>query len=238
MSRTPLIILVGADKGGVGKTTVCRALCDFMDERMLQAAAPRVLDCQFPDGDLRNFRTTAELIDMRDIEGLMQVFDAIDGITIVDVAAGELKIAMAALDQTGLLDEVRDGKLNIAVLHVLGPSVSSMNEIAAAVRVLGTTARHFVVKNHITETNFFEWDKDSGYAKSLAALSNVTIDVPHLVARAADEVQLKKCSFLTYVNNSKNSRILRGQVKAWLKETWAQFDRVGLADLIATSAQT
>ena len=49
----PVIVLVGADKGGVGKPTVARALADYT--RTLE---PRLIDTQVPAGDLRGFTRT------------------------------------------------------------------------------------------------------------------------------------------------------------------------------------
>ena len=236
MSRTPLIIMVGADKGGVGKTQVCRALCDYMDTPPFNGLdAPRILDSQFPKGDLVQFRVSAEVINITDVQDQMKVFDQLSGITIVDVAAGLLGFTMRAFDQARLLDDVREGKLQIALLHVLGPSISSLSEIGEATAMLGTAASHFIVKNYINETKYFEWDEASEYAKSLKALAHVTIEVPHLDTIANESVQQARQSFVAFAA-SNASRTLRGRVAKWLELTWASFDRVGLGKIIAASA--
>lgn len=117
----PLIILAGADKGGVGKTQVCRAVCAYMDAPAFKdKAPPRVLDSQSPKGDLVKFCHGAEIINIKSVRDQMRIFDALSGVTVLDVSAGELGFLMQALDEARLLDDVRAGALKIALLHVLG----------------------------------------------------------------------------------------------------------------------
>ena len=49
---TPTVILVGADKGGVGKTTVARTLLDYLAANKLAA---RAFDTETPKGTLHRF---------------------------------------------------------------------------------------------------------------------------------------------------------------------------------------
>ncbi len=229
---TPLIILTGADKGGVGKTHVCRAVRDYMETPGLKALPrPRLLDGQFPRGDLIQFCPGAEVINITDIADQMKVFDALSGVTIVDIPAGLLGFTLKACDDARLLDDVKDGSLRMALLHVLGPSVSSLDEIAEATAMLGASARHFIVKNHINETNFFEWDQNSSYARSLRALADVTISVSHLDTVSNEAVQQAKLPYIEFVGGMA-SRTLRGRVAKWLERTCTEFDRVGLGRLI------
>jgi hypothetical protein len=233
---TPLVIIVGADKGGVGKTQVCRALRSYFDRPDLQdLPRPRALDGQYPRGDLVQFHSEAEIINITDVAGQMRIFDALEGVTIVDIAAGQLGAMLRACDDARLFEDVKKGTLRLALLHVLGPSISSMDEIKDAIAMLGTSATHFIVKNHINETNFFEWDHESQYAAALRQLANVTIDVPHLNTVANEAVQQAKTSFLSFVA-SDASRTLRGHVAKWLEKVFGEFDRVGLGALVRGAA--
>lgn len=237
---SPLIIVVGADKGGVGKTTVTRALHSWMDTpAMAQLPRPRVLDGQYPRGDLASFCPGAAIVNVTDITDQMQIFDTLDGVTIIDIPAGQLGLMLRACDEARLLEDVKAGALRMALLHVLGPSLSSLDEIGEATAMLGTAARHFIVKNYINETKFFEWDTSSQYAATLRALSPVTIEIPHLATEAAEAVQQAKMPFIDFCradngpDGRPRSRTLRGHVARWLDRSWAGFDRVGLGTLIA-----
>lgn len=229
---SPLIIVVGADKGGVGKTQICRALLDYLKRPLLKnCPGPRVLDAQYPRGDLKQFCAEAEVINVTDVAGQMKIFDTLEGVTVVDIAAGLLGTMLRACDDARLFEDVKNGTLRMVLLHVLGPSISSLDEIGDAIRMLGTSATHFIVKNHINETTFFEWDHDSQYAASLRELANITISVPHLTTVANEAVQQSKSSFLDFVA-SQASRTLRGHVAKWLETSWAEFDRVELGRMV------
>ncbi|MGB7698872.1 MAG: hypothetical protein WBL57_06100, partial [Methylovirgula sp.] len=102
VERVPTIVLVGADKGGVGKTTTARALADW-----LRALKPRLIDTQVPAGDFRGFYPTAEILDLSATTAQMQIFDAPAALTIVDVGAGLLGRTIATLDKVGILRDVR-----------------------------------------------------------------------------------------------------------------------------------
>ncbi len=235
----PLIIVIGADKGGVGKTQVTRTLRDYMDTpALLKLPRPKLYDGQYPRGDLVKFRREAEIINITDIADQMKMFDTLDGVTIIDIPAGLLGFTLQACDEARLLDDVRSGALRMALLHVLGPSISSLDEIGDAVGMLGASAKHFIVKNHINETNFFEWDEDSTHAKSLRALAGVTIEIPHLDTTSNESVQMAGLPFIEFVarevdqDGKKISRTLRGRTARWLGKTWSEFDRVGLGRMI------
>jgi MinD superfamily P-loop ATPase len=57
----PALILVGADKGGVGKTTVARTLLDYFTAHQV---ATRAFDTEMPKGTLKRFhREVSEVVD-------------------------------------------------------------------------------------------------------------------------------------------------------------------------------
>ena len=58
----PAVVLIGADKGGVGKTTVARTLLDYFAERRVRA---RAFDTEVPKGTLKRFYP--DLVDVVDI---------------------------------------------------------------------------------------------------------------------------------------------------------------------------
>lgn len=228
MSKTPLIIMVGADKGGVGKTTVARALDDYLQSRR---AARKVFNSERPNGDLKRFTPASEIIDIENVDHQMRVFDTVDGVTLIDVRAGLLSPILRALSDVGLLDDVRSGALALALLHVIGPSAASLREIAETASAIGGGVRHFLVKNYVNESGFSEWEKDSRFAEVLKAAEPHTITIPHLVDRACTEVQLVGASFDAFAKERK-SPMLAGYVKKWLGDVFAEFNRVGLGAMV------
>ena len=236
----PLIILVGADKGGVGKSLTARVLIDYLTHGAgsLLTSQIKIFDTQTPAGDLQRFATTAEIVDITRIEDQMKIFDALSGVTVVDLQAGLLSITLKLLAESGLLADVKAGAANLAVMHVLGPNITSLGEIPAVTRMLGGSAKYIPVKNYISESaGFFEWDTNGRLAEDLKRLEPHMVVVPHLVDRACEVVQNKAMSFEAYAQDRTQSRMLRGKVRAWLDAVWADFDKVGIRALVDGARQ-
>jgi hypothetical protein len=182
--RVPVLVLVGADKGGVGKTTVARALADY-----LGALNPRLIDTQVPAGDLRGFYPQAEVLDLATTTAQMRVFDQPVPLTIVDVSAGLLGRTIAVLDRVGIINDVRAGAVRLMLLYLLGPSVASLSEVVEAHRNISGKVDVFFVKNHINASDYYGWEKDPRFGEALAAMQPRMIDVPQLDETAAESVQ-------------------------------------------------
>ncbi|MEM8749606.1 MAG: hypothetical protein AAGF28_04850 [Pseudomonadota bacterium] len=225
------VILVGADKGGVGKTTVSRAMLDFLERQNVQA---RAFDTENPRGTLHRFYPgRAEIIDLANVADQMRILDTMDSapetVTVVDLKAGNLSTALRIFEDIGVLQAARDGEFDMALIHVVGPSIASleeMNEVAKYTNGLG----YVVARNFINETNFFEWD-EATYSKYFARLSNAReIEVPKLNEMAYEQVDLAGVTFSDFVANkssdgepAKFSFVLRGYVRKWMADIDKQF---------------
>jgi hypothetical protein len=224
----PMVIVIGADKGGVGKTTLSRALDDYLTYRALRH---QVFDGEYPNGDLKRFIPNAQIIDILKVEDQMTAFDTVEGITMVDVKAGNSSRLMLDLDKVKLLDDVRAGKLDMTLMHVIGPSVASLNEIAEIAKTLGKSVRHVLVKNYINEAGFEQWADDPRFAQTFKDWAADTITIPHLAVRACTQVQKEGMSFYKF-STAGESRMLRGYVGDWLNSVWTEFDRIGLVPAV------
>ena len=71
----PNLILVGADKGGVGKTTVTRAILDYLVSR---GTSFRAFDTEVGSEGLRRFRPEAVQADVGVPKGQMAILDGLD----------------------------------------------------------------------------------------------------------------------------------------------------------------
>ena len=88
----PTVIIVGADKGGVGKTTVSRTLIDYFTAHHVPL---RAFDTETPKGTLKRFHPDlTEVVDMSSISDQMRIFDTLnwsdDAVTLIDMRAGLL----------------------------------------------------------------------------------------------------------------------------------------------------
>ena len=120
----------------------------------------------------------------------------------------------------------------------LGPSIASLDEIAETAAFLGNV-RYFMVKNFINNTHYFEWDEatHSSYFKSVKDAVEITI--PKLNEMATEQVELASTPFASFIANKKPngdpasySFVLRGYVRHWLGNVWAEYDRVGITELV------
>ena len=237
----PAVILVGADKGGVGKTTVARTLLDYFTAHQVAA---RAFDTEAPKGTLKRFHPElTDVVDMTKIPDQMKIFDTLNSadaaVTLIDVRAGLMSPTLQALRDIGFIDAAKKGQITFAVFHILGPSIASLDEIADTANYLGD-ARYFLVKNFINNTHFFEWDEATHSAYFNKIKDAVEITIPKLNEMATEQVELASVPYLTFIANKKQSGepatysfVLRGYVRHWLGNVWAEYDRIKLTDVVA-----
>ncbi len=241
----PSVILVGADKGGVGKTTVSRTLLDYFLAHNLPV---RAFDTESPRGTLKRFHPdVTDVVDITSTADQMKIFDTLAAvesqITVIDIRAGLLSTTLRSLRDIGFLDAAKKSQLNFVVFHILGPSVSSLDEIAETSTFMGD-ASYFLVKNFINNTTFFEWDPKTydSYFRRLKGAQEITI--PKLNEMASEQVELAGVPFVSFVANkaadgraAAYSFVLRGYVRHWLGNVWAEYDRVRLLDTVGPGPQ-
>ncbi len=241
----PTLILVGADKGGVGKTTTSRALLDFLAKRNILA---RSFDTENPRGTLRRFYPgSTEIIDLGNVAHQMKVLDTLDTsavkVTVVDLKAGALSGALDTFEKIGVLEAARSGEFNLGLMHVVGPAIASLDEMGEVAKYT-KGIDYIVARNFINETNFFEWDERT-YKKYFAGLSNAReIEIPKLNEMAYEQVDLAGVTFADFIEN-KNAKgqpggfsfVLRGYVRKWLADIFEEFERLELIRTVLEAAR-
>jgi hypothetical protein len=240
----PTVVVVGADKGGVGKTTVARTLLDYFTAHHVPT---RAFDTESPKGTLKRFHPDiSDIVDVTSVPDQMRIFDTLSttdaSVTVIDVRAGLLSPTLRSLRDIGFLEAVKKGQLNFAVFHILGSSIASLNEIEDT-STFTTDAKYFLVKNYFNNTSFFEWDQPTHSAYFKRFKDAVEITIPKLNEMAYEQVELASVPFLTFVANKNQkgdaanySFVLRGYVRHWLGNVWGEYDRIKLNDIVASAA--
>ena len=166
-------------------------------------------------------------------------------VSIIDVRAGLLSRTLKDMTDIGFFDAVENREFKFALFHVLGPSVASLSEIED-VMPFTENGEYFVVKNHINETNFFEWDQDT-YDRYFKRSRRATheINVPKLNEMAYEQADVAGVTFKDFIDNraadgsqGKFSFVLRGYVRKWCSEIDAEFAHVKmLQDVLSGGRQ-
>jgi hypothetical protein len=232
----PTIILIGADKGGVGKTTLSRALLDHLARKDISA---RAFDTENPRGSLKRFHPDiTEVIDFTDVADQMKVLDTLEStdarVTLVDLKAGNLSLSLDTFDRIGVLEAARNGQFNLGLFHVVGSSIASLEEISEVARYVNDM-EYIVARNAVNDTNFFEWDQKT-YKKYFARLNKAhEIDIPKLNEMAYEQVDLAGLTFRDFIDNKgpgssagNHSFVLRGYVRKWCADLDNELERLDL----------
>jgi hypothetical protein len=240
----PTVILVGADKGGVGKTTLARVLLDYLSRKNVLA---RCYDTEWPRGTLKRFYpATTEVIDMSNVAHQMKLLDTLETanlkVSVVDLKAGNLSMVLDIFERIGVLDAAKSGKLTLGLFHVVGPAIASLEEIGEIAKYLQGTD-YVIAKNFINETSFFEWDEKT-YKKYFSTAGAAEIVLPKLNEMAYEQVDLAGVTFRDFIDNKAAngepgnfSFVLRGYVRKWSSEIDEEFAHIKLIHDLLTGGR-
>jgi hypothetical protein len=240
----PAVLMIGADKGGVGKTTVARTVLDYLGAKNM---ATRAFDAEFPRGTLKRFHPgVTEVLDFTTAAHQMRMIDTLATaevkLTVLDIRAGLLSTTLKSFTDNGFFDLVRDGEFNFALLHVVGPSVASLDEIGDVMPYTGGK-NYFVIKNFINETSFFEWNPEIYKIYFKTVKNAVEVTIPKLNEMAYEQVELAGVPFSSFIGNktpqgqsASYSLVLRGYVRTWLNQVSGEYDRTGLLERLTNGA--
>jgi hypothetical protein len=237
----PAVVLIGADKGGVGKTTVARTLLDYLARHQIRT---RAFDTEHPRGTLKRFYPdVTDVVDINHVPDQMRIFDTVNStdaaVSLIDVRSGLLSPTLRALHNIGFIEAAKKGEITFVVFHILGPSIASLDEIAETANSL-SDAKYFMVKNFINDSHYFGWDDAThgSYFKKLPGA--VMVEIPKLVEMATEQVEVASVPFASFVANKNQSGapasysfVLRGYVRHWLDNVWAEYERTGLLDILS-----
>lgn len=208
----PRVIIVGGDKGGVGKTAFSRVMMDYLPAHGMEV---RAFDTQVPAGVLKRFHgAKTELVDVTTLDGKMRVFDTINAAptTLVDLAASLLTPTVAMLRETGFVDMVAEGLAEFVIFHVVGNSVASLDEVRTIAEAT-KGMQLFVVSNPLT----------AAPTPREAFGGAVVIDMPKLNDETFKAIDLSNLPYSEFIATTK-SFLMRGYAKNWLAAMYQGID--------------
>jgi hypothetical protein len=232
----PTLVLIGAQKGGVGKTTVARLLLHWLAENRRAHVA---FDTEVPLGSLiRFYEDNTELLDINEVSAQMRIFDAVfadesGSAFVVDLRAGHLYAMLDLLSDLRILRDAQEGAFNVVFLHIMGGSPESIREVGETVdRFSG--AKHIIVTNPANGADLADWEA-SEVRSNFERDGGVEINIPALNKQAYSEIDRSGATFAQFIGNKlKNgadanfSYVLRGYARNWLFKAMAEIDRINL----------
>jgi hypothetical protein len=217
----PVVVIVGADKGGVGKSTTCRTLLDYYKCKNIVA---KPFDTEPEPGVLKRFYPEAKIVDISHTDGQVSVFDHVlsTPVTVLDLKAGIMQQVLRDLGEIGFLEMAREGRVEIVVMHVLGNTVASFSEIKVAAAIL-TGAKHYLVKNRANDGAFFNWNADLN--RQAMGVGEGVIEIPKLDQIVAEHLDASAKSISDFLVENQ-SQVLKGKLKSWRDKVFAQYDLI------------
>jgi hypothetical protein len=230
----PTLVVIGSQKGGVGKTTTARLLTHWLENQKRQYFC---FDTESPNGSLSRFYPdVSEIVDVNETEGQMKIFDPLlsrnENFTyMIDLRAGIMFDFLDTMENLFIMKDVREGAFRMYFLHVLGASLESLQEVKQTMsRFEG--ARHVVVRNLGAGGEFSGWT-DSDIRSDFLAKGGIELTIPPLDPVAYRSVDQSSSSYNQYVANERqdgatadNSYILRAYVRHWLVQCDLQMDKL------------
>jgi hypothetical protein len=221
----PTVVIVAADKGGVGKTTLSRVLLDYFKAQGLDTQA---YDTEAPKGNLVRFhKEVTSVVNLRDSNDQIKVFDSItrSKVVLIDMRAGLLDETLDLLTDIGFFDLARQGKINLAFMHIIGSTIASFSEIESTADKLAGI-NHYIVLNRTSTAEFFKSIDSVG--KDALQRGTATIEVPMLDPVATEHVEAASVPFGDFEKDPNYSFVMRGKVRTWEHKVFAQLDALKL----------
>src|SRR6266481_1739763 len=205
----PVVIVVGADKGGVGKTTVSRTLLDYFSANNVPT---RAFDTESPRGTLKRFHPDfTEIVDMTTTSDQMKIFDTLNSsgpsVTVFDI----LGSSIASLDEIAETANFMQGAKYFLVKNFINNT-------------------SFFEWDQATYNSYFHRIKDATEL-TIPKLNEMAYEqvevasVPFLKFVANKGIKDEAANY---------SFVLRGYVRHWLANVWSEFDRIKLTDLVGS----
>ncbi|MEA3640669.1 MAG: mobilization protein [Lamprobacter sp.] len=220
------IHFIGGEKGGVGKSVLCRLLAQYHID---QNRPLRVFDTDRSHGAMMRFyegySTPITLDDFASADQLMEAALEQNQTVLVDLAAQTSRPLFQWMDETDLLGLANEEGVSLVLWHLLDDGADGIELLEQLLDQFSNGAQYVVVKNLGRGKHFCNFEASQTRAR-VTALSAPVIELPELHAAAMRKVDHGNLSFWAAANNAEAGLGLmdRQRVKVWMRKAYRQLD--------------
>ena len=228
------ILLIGGEKGGVGKSLVSRALAQYFIDHSMPFVG---FDTDRSHGALMRFYADyASPILIDRYEALDHIVEAAveqPGLRVlVDLAAQTHAPLVAWMDDSGVLDLAHENALGITYWHVMDTGRDSVDLLRQILDRFQGRLNYVVVRNQLRGNDFSNLEK-SGLLSRLSELGGRIVEVKQLHQSVTQKIDARNSSFWAAKQSGGEfgaglGLMERQRLKTWLNHVFAEFDAAGV----------
>ena len=224
------ILLIGGEKGGVGKSLVSRALAQYFIDHSMPFVG---FDTDRSHGALMRFYADyASPILIDRYEALDHIVEAAverPGIRVlVDLAAQTHAPLVAWMDDSGVLDLAPENALRITYWHVMDTGRDSVDLLRQVLERFHDRLNYVVVRNQLRGNDFSNLEK-SGLLDRLSDLGGRVVEIKQLHQSVIQKIDARDSSFWAAKQSGAEfgaglGLMERQRLKTWINNVFAEFD--------------
>jgi len=228
------VLLIGGEKGGVGKSLVSRALAQYFIDHSMPFVG---FDTDRSHGALMRFYAdyaSPILIDRYEaLDHIVEVAVEQSGLRVlVDLAAQTHAPLVAWMDDSGVLDLARENGLQITYWHVMDTGRDSVDLLRQILERFQDRLNYVVVRNQLRGNDFSNLEK-SGLLDRLSDLGGRVIEVKQLHQSVIQKIDAKDSSFWAAKQSGTEfgaglGLMERQRLKTWMNHVFAEFSAAGV----------
>ena len=233
------IHFLGGEKGGVGKSFVCRTLADFHIEREIDFALfdsdrtqPDVLKIYRSKVGARGaiFSESPRHVDSANAIITTAVDD--DRRVLVNLPGNSLKPLLAWMDKSNFVDTVEEAGGKFYYWFVCSAGVGSMEMFGQTVSAFDDRVEHIFVKNFGMSEDWESFDKDDELQELLKQRDVKVIDFPAFIGNYhRNQIRKLGLTFLEGRERKEFKSVGRQRARSFIDEAFAQFDSLGVLNV-------
>ena len=224
------ILLIGGEKGGVGKSLVSRALAQYFIDHSMPFVG---FDTDRSHGALMRFYAdyaSPILIDRYEaLDHIVETAVEQPGIRVlVDLAAQTHAPLVAWMDDSGVLDLAPENALRITYWHVMDTGRDSVDLLRQVLERFQDRLHYVVVRNQLRGNDFSNLEK-SGLLDRLSDLGGRVVEIKQLHQSVIQKIDARDSSFWAAKQSGAEfgaglGLMERQRLKTWINNVFAEFD--------------